>query len=385
VNGFLAKIYAFNFFDYFVLIGPLYAVMFVDAGLSPSEIAVALVAWSATTFVLEVPAGVVADRFSRRHILAFAQIGRAVGLACWMAWPHFWGFFAGLVLWGAKSAFTSGTFEALLFDELKSQGREGDYTRLIGRARAVQSLGALCAALGAAAVARFGYTLNLALSIGVSLPAAAAALAFPQAPRTLLAHGETFLAQFRSGLAVALGDRGVLGIVAFGALTTAFGGSLSEFWPVFGIKTGLARPLVAVFVAGQFAAQMLSSALAHRAQRLAAGVYYAVFSVAGTVLLAAAWVFRPPAMALLIVYSAVLKGIDVIFEGRLQRAIGAQRATVGSVKGFAAQIGIGGFYLGFGYAAQWTSYRAAFMACGVAGILIGLTWLVGSRWRSRRA
>ena len=131
--------------------------MFVDAGLSPVEIAIALTAWSATTFFLQIPAGVIADRFSRRHVLAIAQAGRAAGFALWLIWPHFWGFFAGQVLWGCKSAFTSGTFEALLYDELKARGREDRYTRMIGRAQAVQALGVLCASVGAAAMARLGY------------------------------------------------------------------------------------------------------------------------------------------------------------------------------------------------------------------------------------
>src|SRR5271154_5456515 len=106
------------------------------AGLKPVEITVCLTAWSVTSFVLQVPSGVIADRWSRRQILAWAQLVRGVGFAVWMVWPHFWGFFVGLQLWGIKSAFTSGTFEALLYDELKARGRAQDYTRIFGRTRA---------------------------------------------------------------------------------------------------------------------------------------------------------------------------------------------------------------------------------------------------------
>src|SRR5437016_413464 len=61
MTGFLARIYAFKLFDSLILIFPLYAVMFVDAGLTPFQIALILTAWSATTFVLQAPAGAVAD------------------------------------------------------------------------------------------------------------------------------------------------------------------------------------------------------------------------------------------------------------------------------------------------------------------------------------
>src|ERR1700712_2441062 len=105
--------------DAFILIYPLYAVMFVDAGLTPAQIGLALAVWSVTAFVLEIPAGVIADRWSRRWVLAGAQVFRLAGYALWLFYPHFWGFIGGFLLWGIKSAFTSGTFEALTFDALK--------------------------------------------------------------------------------------------------------------------------------------------------------------------------------------------------------------------------------------------------------------------------
>lgn len=53
----------------------------------------------------------------------------------WFLFPGFWGFLIGLVRWGVKTALVSGTFEALLFDELKAQGREHLYARAIGGAQ----------------------------------------------------------------------------------------------------------------------------------------------------------------------------------------------------------------------------------------------------------
>ena len=170
MTSFLARVYAFKLFDAFILIFPLYVVMFADAGLTPIQISVSLTAWSVTTFLLQVPSGVIADHWSRRHILALAQLASGAGLAVWLAAPHFWGFLVGLILWGLKSAFTSGTFEALLYDELKARGEEGQYTRIFGRTRAVDSGAVLLAALGAAAMARFGYPAILAASPGLDRP-----------------------------------------------------------------------------------------------------------------------------------------------------------------------------------------------------------------------
>jgi len=50
----------------------------------------------------------------------------------------------------------------------------------------------------------------------------------------------------------------------------------------------------------------------------------------------------------------------------------------------AAQIGVILLYVSFGPMAQFTSYRGAFMACGVAAVAAGVAWLAGARWATNR-
>ncbi|HTX51073.1 MAG TPA: MFS transporter [Caulobacteraceae bacterium] len=375
MTSFLARVYAFNFFDRFILIFPLYTVMFVDAGMKPVEITVCLTAWSVTSFVLQVPSGVVADRWSRRHILAWSQLARGVGFTVWLVYPHFWGFLVGLLLWGIKSAFTSGTFEALLFDEMKARGKAQDYTLIFGRTRAVQSGGVLLAALGAAVVARFGYAPTLVASLVSVAVAFVAAVSLPLAPRTF-AREQAFLAQLRLGLSESFHAPPVMSILAFSAIVLALGAALEEFWPIFGAKVGLTRPVIAVFVGAQNGVEMLVSLIAYRLSGLPTRGFYALFAIGGLLLAVAAGLFTPCAMLLLAVYSGLVKLVGVVFEGRLQHAIASERrATIGSVKSFLAQIGITVLYMSFGPVAQATSYRIAFMVCGLAGLAIGLTYL----------
>jgi hypothetical protein len=145
---------------------------------------------------------------------------------------------------------------------------------------------------------------------------------------------------------------------------------------------GISRAAIALFVGGQNAIEALVSLLAWRMSSLRLRDYHALFALGGVVLLIAAAAFKPWAMLLLAVYSGLMKLVSVVFEGRLQHAIGSgQRATIGSVKGFMAQVGITGLYVGFGPVAQATSYRVAFLACGCAGVAIGLGYLAAPRLR----
>ena len=93
--------------------------MFAEFSMQPWQIASLLIVWSATAFTLEVPSGVLADKYSRRNILFIGQCIRSLGYLCWLFLPNYIGFLIGFILWGIESALSSGTFQSLLYDELK--------------------------------------------------------------------------------------------------------------------------------------------------------------------------------------------------------------------------------------------------------------------------
>jgi MFS family permease len=385
MGRFLASVYGFKFADAFILIYPLYAVMFVDSGMTAGEVGAALAVWSVTAFVVQIPAGVWADRWSRRAILSIAQVSRLSGYALWLAWPHFWGFLAGFVLWGIKSGLTGGCFEALVYDELKAAGREADYTRIAGRAEATQFVGILAASVAAAPVAVLGYGALLVASVAACAVAAAMPFAFPKTPRRATAGDIDYLAHLKLGLGQVARTPVLLGLVAFIAVTMALG-ALDEFWSIFASRAGLDHSAVALFIGAISAGQATASAVAHRVRRLASGWFYALFAVNGVLLALAAAIFQPAAVLLLVAFSAGGKVIDIVFEGRLQDAMPSQtRATIGSVKGFVVEIAVTFLYLGFGPLAQATSYRTAFMTTGALIGVLGLMLLVWRLLRARRA
>jgi len=227
-----------------------------------------------------------------------------------------------------------------------------------------------------------GYSLELYASLAACAVATLAALSLPPADPARPAGDPGYLTHLRQGLSLSLREPVVLSILTFSAIVLALGGALEEFWPIFGIKVGLSRPLIALFVGSQNGVEMLASLLAHRVSRLATRWIYSLFTLGGALLAIAAGIFSPPAMILLALYSGLLKMIDVVFEGRLQQAIPSdRRATIGSVKGFAGEVGVTGLYLAFGPLAQAASYQVAFGACGVTGVLIGLIYLGRARGR----
>ena len=360
--------------------------MFVDRGLTPVQVASTLMAWSIVGIGLQIPAGVLADRWSRRGVLCIAQWVRIIGFLIWIVWPNYWGYLAGMCLWGVKSALTNGTFEALLYDELAVLERQGDYARLVGRAQAVGYGAVLLASLSAGVSITFGYNAVIWASIAATLGATVAALALPRAPIRLTLSTPKIAQDLRAGLGFAARHPLIPWIIAMAAVSQAFGGGLEGFWPIYASGTGLALANVAYFSGAVGATQAIANVLAHRISSVSEALFYGVLIAAGVILAGAAGLFQPWTIGLILVVAGLFKVIDINFDARLQAQIPTEsRATLSSVKSFAGQIVMTLMLAAFGPLASATSYRSAFLATGIAIAMIGISFLAARPFASRAA
>ncbi len=379
MNGFLSKIYSFKFFDDLIFIYPLYAVMFLDYGLSGLQISIILAVWSITAFILEVPSGVIADKYSRKHILFFAQIARIIGYACWLVFPGFYGFLVGFIFWGIKSAFTSGTFEALVFDELKQANRDNEYTKIIGRARSLAFVATLLASLGASVAIHFGYSFVLAISLISLVVSSISIIVLPKAKRFESTHEKEYFSRMKQGFSDSVKNPLIFKLIIFISIALALGGAIDEYWSIFGEQVGLAKYAIAIFIGASSAIQAIASAIAYKFSNFSNRTFYIVFILNGILLLTASLIFKPATVLLLLIFSFLFKIIDVVFEGKIQNVIPTeQRATISSVKGFFTEIGVTAIYFGVGSLASLYSYQKSFLLFSWLTILVGVIYFLFS-------
>lgn len=106
-----------------------------ELGVGPVGVAQIVIAYMATTLLLDVPAGVIADRWGRKKMLAtaIALLGLA-GVIAGLS-QNFLHYLVATVVWGLFAVAYYGTYEALLFDSLKAQGREKSYQKVDAAAR----------------------------------------------------------------------------------------------------------------------------------------------------------------------------------------------------------------------------------------------------------
>ncbi len=127
------RLYALGFIDEF---GPVYAVYtlwFNDNGVSTAQISTAFLLWAALALALEIPSGALADRVDRRALLASAFVIRAIGIGVWLLWPTFTGVLVGACLWAVHDAAASGSWEAMIHDQLTAVGNAEDYQTVMAR------------------------------------------------------------------------------------------------------------------------------------------------------------------------------------------------------------------------------------------------------------
>lgn len=72
----IRPVYGYAFLEEFVLLYPLYALLFTENGLTVTHIGVLFVLWSPTSVLLTVSAGSLADPIPRHHLLAALPLAR---------------------------------------------------------------------------------------------------------------------------------------------------------------------------------------------------------------------------------------------------------------------------------------------------------------------
>jgi len=136
-KAFLTKIYLFQFFGNLMFIYPLYALMFADAGVSPFQISFLFAVWSLVCFLLEIPSWVLWDTYSRKKILIFSRLIKAIWFLVCVFWMSYRWFVVCLFLWWVSSAMHSWTLQAFVYDEMVAYWKEGDYTKVLWRMKTV--------------------------------------------------------------------------------------------------------------------------------------------------------------------------------------------------------------------------------------------------------
>lgn len=376
---------------------PVYAVMFTDrsvtgAGLSGAQLSALFIIWSATSFVAEIPSGVLADRFSRRRLLIASPLVTGCGFALWTVAPSFLAFAAGFVLWGVGGSLRSGTAQALLYDELAVLGEERSYARVAGRVRAAEAVGVVAGtALAAPLLALGGYAAAGWASVGACVVAAGAAAALPEVSRRAEVPDDeddetswrTVIRDARRYVSAQRAVRRLLGLV----IVLTWVAALDEYLPLLAeslLGQDDSPSTIALMMLVVSVGDILGGLAA--AHRVAVGKLGAPLAVAAAALIVGAWSGHPAGIVAVAVAFGVFGWALVIADAALQdRLSSASRATVTSVAGvgeeMVAILAFGSWALG----SQWWGPATLFAVAAVPYLVVSVVLVARGATTSRAA
>lgn len=198
-------------------------------GLTLSEILLLQAIFSLATVVMEYPTGYLSDRLGYRTALLLASL---LGISGWLTYTLAGNFLTVMlaeIQLGISYAFVSGADSALLYETLRSQGREEEYLHYDGRMTAWAQGGEAAGAIGAGVLYAWLPLLPFLLQVAVWLAAWLICRRLREPPGHL---AEPIVSHWQEARSIA---RRALGEVPALRWTLLFGATLglASFFPVW--------------------------------------------------------------------------------------------------------------------------------------------------------
>lgn len=115
----------------------LFALYLLQLGITQGEIGILQSFLFFSSVALEIPSGLLADRYGRKVTLILGFLGLFISGIGFVLFSDFIPFAIIFCLFGASIAMGSGSDRALLYDNLLAENRAEEYPKILGRARAI--------------------------------------------------------------------------------------------------------------------------------------------------------------------------------------------------------------------------------------------------------
>jgi predicted MFS family arabinose efflux permease len=300
----------------FMLWTPIEKLFMNEIGFDAAAVGLMAAAYAALVPLVEVPSGMLADRWSRRGVLMLANLALLVSVLIGGLSQSVGVYILGALVLGGYFAMYSGTTDAIVYDTvLEETGSSDLFERQLGRARLVESVALVASSLAGGWLAgELGTRITYFLSIPFTVLAILVLTRFRE-PRL---HQATERTPLRAHVAVTfrtVAGRGrLLPIVALAVLTALIMSVLFEFGPLWLVALAAEPVVYGPFWAALVATLGVGGLVAGRLRLdrpAALAAVIATITIASVVLTTTRNLFAVAAAQVVVMLLAVALGIHV--------------------------------------------------------------------------
>lgn len=379
-------LYIYKFIGQCLPIYAFYTILFVERGISVTHVAILIALWSAFTIVFEIPAGILADRWNRRNMLAIAALLQGLCFIIWFFSHTFFMFALGFIVWAVSGAFTSGTEESLIYDNLKSDGQEEDFTKIYGKAQFYANVGTIAAVVSAGFIAVF-INIEVIALISAAICFVNIVFAFQLREKNYYSEQQNqettgFFETFKNAGAFIKGSGVALSALLFLVLFVSLANYLDEFDALIINDFGLSHIWISVIFVVRFAFIALGDILAPIVQKKVTAIkqVFILNGLACVMLITFAVIWNQFAILIFGLACMVMAIAEILLVNALQNEIKEEgRATVMSFYSVGQNIAMICFSLVYALLAGLFTLQFVYVVISIYGIAGGLSFYLLSK------
>jgi predicted MFS family arabinose efflux permease len=240
----------------FMLWTPVEKLFLNEIGFDAAAVGLMAAAYAAIVPLVEVPSGLLADRWSRRGVLIIANLALLLSVLIGGLSHDVATYIGGALVLGVYFAMYSGTMDAIVYDTVLTETENSDlFERMIGRARAVESAALVASSLAGGLLAGLmSARTTYFLSLPFTLLSILALLRFTEPTLHQTTERVSLRAQIGVTFRTVAGRGRLLPVVALSVLTALISQVVFEFGPLW-----LVALSAAPWVYGPFWAALVST------------------------------------------------------------------------------------------------------------------------------
>ncbi|HSK96807.1 MAG TPA: MFS transporter [Euzebyales bacterium] len=364
----------------FMLWVPIEKLFMSEIGFDPADVGVMAVAYSAFVPIVEMPSGLLADRWSRRGVLVLASVALALTSLIGGMSTNVPAYIGSALLLGVYFAMYSGTMDAVVYDTVLEEVGDSDaFERQIGRVRLAETVTLVASSLLGGWIANVATPrLTYFMTVPFALLSIVAFLRFREPQLHKTEEPVPLRRQLVVTYRTLIRNRTLLPSVALAVLTAMIMQTMFEFGPLWLVAFAVPAVAFGPYWAGLVSTMGVGGLLAGRFSfdRRATTV------TAGALLLAAAATLAVSTqIVVLVVAQMVLATLLMIASISVTRRVhdavpSSVRSGVASGLGAVSWLAFLPFALGTGLVIEFSGVRAAGGLVAAVTVVTAALWLV---------